>query len=1387
MDTCRIAWNCLPLHLNKATFQQIKTLRLYCGRDAENYKPSIMTRKGYYLLRHLILLLLLVVSKGFLGAYNIQRITRADGLTYSSINSIGQLDNGLLFLGTLDGVSCYDGVRLWPLSASFGGMVVEEIVCGKGNLVWILTNHGVYGYHIMTGTIQDLNLHNVYGIRRNDDGEAFVLKDNTLYVLSEKGIASKLSLGKVPLDRLCDFALVGKYLYMFTADGILRYEMKRDGDRYSLGKSQKISNLQLSRTFYEDGREFLLDKDGILWDFSFSKGKPVAMVNLKKEIETRGNVSGVSSIRHCFLVSFEVRGVIRVCQDASTYTMEDLGLQFGVMSSMKDRSGDVVWLGTDGQGVAVYKESYYSVNNISFNDLAQKGKAPARCMYLDDENSLWIGTKGRGLIRLPDFHVEDRSHASEVWTQENSGLPGNMVFSIFHSKQRNGFWIGTNEGVAFYNQHTKTIQNVPSDVRIEWVGAMCEQDDTLWIATQGMGVYKAVIVDGDGGHQLRVKGHYVLDKGAKNSNYFFSIAVNPKTGVLYAGNRGKGLYALRKNVLKSEQPVDSSHDVGLMDVYSLLFTDEGGWMGTGRGLVFWSGDGKCELIGQENGMPSSIIHALSQDKDGNVWASTNNGVVRVLHGSHEIIVLQEGDGLEINEFCDGAAWSGNGHISFGGNNGLILIQRNTLQTGSREMPPFRFNSITIDGVSKDVWNYLSYTKDGQQKLELPNNQNSLQLSGSTFDYLNLPFCHFYYRLSKSGNWIDNGFSTTFNFTGLSHGSYTLEVKYRNLMTGEESQVTEVSLVIQAPWYARWWAILLYLLLASAALGYAYWRWTERLKNRRAMDEVKREMEQRERIYNMKMRFLTNITHELNTPLTLAIGPCEHILKYEGTDAVVKKYTNMVVRNLKRLNRLIQEIIDFRRISGGTVVAKVKPVAVSEWMEYLIIPFKEMADSQRISYDINFQEGVVWNLDDYMLSRIVENLVSNALKYTDDGGHIRVNMGVEDDQLRLSVYNTGKGIAEEDRSRIFNYYAILDDVNESSTAGFTARNGLGLAICKSAVEQLHGVIEVESKVDEYAEFIVKLPQGEAQEGQTVLYPPQDEAEIANTSVEPAEETTEMVVADEKPIDTIPSSVSEASGDRPMILAIDDNADMLDLLKDMLSPYYQVTMAGSAQEGLDLLKQRMPDLIITDIMMPHMDGLELVQRLKQDKYTMNIPLVILSAKRSNEEQVKGLESGADAYVAKPFSSSYLLATISRLLETRSTLKNYYKTSAASYFYHDGRLMDEEEREFRERLTDVIQSNLINPEFNPEMLAKELNISLRNLYRRFSDAGLPTPKEFIKSHRIATAAHLLVTTKKTIQEIIYTSGFNTRTQFYSEFRKHYGVAPREYRERESGENER
>ena len=423
-------------------------------------------------------------------------------------------------------------------------------------------------------------------------------------------------------------------------------------------------------------------------------------------------------------------------------------------------------------------------------------------------------------------------------------------------------------------------------------------------------------------------------------------------------------------------------------------------------------------------------------------------------------------------------------------------------------------------------------------------------------------------------------------------------------------------------------------------------------------------------------------------------------------------------------------------------------------------------------------------------RIDSNIISNAFKYSNPGATIRVTLGKDEKgQLLYSVYNTGAGISEKDRRHIFDYYAMFDNVDESSTLGFTSRNGLGMAICYEAVKLLGGTIDIDSVEGQYTCFIVTLPWVELAEGADAepYRPSHTNAPETGEAAEAADEPDKTEHRDEQVTAAAPAPVKPNKprptrthrNGVPTVLVIDDNTDILELIADTLGDDYNVMKAESGERGLEIIKQTMPDLIVTDIMMPGMDGLELTQQLKQNRHTMHIPLVILSARRTDQEQTEGLASGADAYVSKPFSTQYLQATVARLLESREALKEYYSTSASAFTYQDGKLMTGEERKFRDEVVRVINENITNADFTPDDLAREMNVSQRNLYRKFNESGLPTPKEFIKSYKIEFAARQLDTTNLTIQEIIYSSGFNTRSQFYTEFRKHYGITPKEYRE--------
>ena len=595
----------------------------------------------------------------------------------------------------------------------------------------------------------------------------------------------------------------------------------------------------------------------------------------------------------------------------------------------------------------------------------------------------------------------------------------------------------------------------------------------------------------------------------------------------------------------------------------------------------------------------------------------------------------------------------------------------------------------------------------------------------------------------------------------------MRVKYNDGGNNNDNLIQSIRIVILPPWYQSIAAQIIYVLLALGA-GFGFWHYIRRKYERRKAAISKRLNEKyKVEMYEGKLRFFTNITHEFCTPLTLIYGPCERILQHENSDAFIRKYAQIIKSNTERLNSLIQEVIDFRRMETGNQICHIQELNISKLAKEIIDSFSELAEQNQIHLETDIYPEIMWKSDYSGFTKILNNLISNAFKYTPENGIIRISIKAEGDKLNLKVYNTGKGICKESIPFIFNRYSVLDNIQENSIKGLSSRNGLGLAICQSMVELLQGTIEVESEVNQYAQFIVNLPQLEVTgKAERILNEEVPKSEPFNHKT-----STEITERD--------NHQEESNQPEPTILMIDDNKELLWMLKDILSDEYSVLTAENGEEGLTILKQKTPDLIITDIMMPKIDGITLIKQLKSNKHTMHIPLVILSAKNTTDEKIEGIESGADAYIPKPFNTQYLKSIIKQLLKKQEELKKYYNSSASAFEFSGGHLLQQEDKKFIETAVELINRNMDNTKFGPEELAGAMQTSSRNLYRKFKKLEQLPPKDFIKEQRINYAAKLLLTTTLTIQEVMYRTAFTNRSHFYKEFGKRYNQTPKEYRQ--------
>lgn len=945
----------------------------------------------------------------------------------------------------------------------------------------------------------------------------------------------------------------------------------------------------------------------------------------------------------------------------------------------------------------------------------------------------------------------------------NSVLTDNSVYCFAHGLQKR-LWIGTENGINYYHYPTRQMKELPIMIdgkKVKYVHSIKQLNDTiLWISTVGEGIVKAILSGSASAPVVKSASRTVIDDGRMASNYFYT-SYQENDSILWFGNRGCGAY--RMNV-KTEEMLpylfdNIANSQTANDIFAIYKNAKGYWLGTSSGLLHIEQENFRDA--KVNLLPTNTVHGILEDRKNNLWMSTNQGLIRFNLDTHTRQTYNSESGLEITEFSDGAFYKDNatGTLFFGGTNGFVAIQTNSY-VPQEYMPQISLKKLSIFGKEHNIHNFL-HKKDEKTVLELGYDQNFFQINFMATDYINGNNYSYSYKLKEMSNqWIECGTTTGAIFSNLSPGTYTLLVKYKNNINGKESQIQSINIHITPPWYRSHWAYMSYslliLLLCTAGIYriiYAY-----RRKQRRIINKINRQ--KKEEIYESKLRFFTNITHEFCTPLTLIYGPCEKILANPVIDTHTRKYAKIIQQNTEKLNNLILELLEFRRLETGNKVLSIKQLPVSDKIRSIAESFNELAENREMDYQLHITPDIEWNTDISCFNKIVSNLISNAFKYTPDKGNIAVELKVENQRLLLRISNSGKGIAKENLSKIFDRYKILDSVE---TNGKNSRTGLGLAICKSMITLLNGEINVDSIPNEITTFTVTLPE---------LPVSTQELTQAFYETGPLHTATEKTTKLEK-------DYKEFDANKQTIMVIDDDESMLWFVSEIFANKYNVCSFSNAKDALAGLEQKQPDLIISDVMMPDIDGLTFTQTIKQNKLWSHIPLILLSALHHEDDQVKGIESGAEAYVTKPFNIKYLEKIVYRLIKREEDLKEYYSSIFSSFTVENGNCIHKEDQEFLNKMLEIIEKNIANPDLQVEFLSSEMGCSLRQFYRKLKLITEKSPTDIIKECRLTMAERLLVIRNLTIEEIMYQTGFSNRGTFYKQFSKRYGMPPRQYKE--------
>ena len=1304
-------------------------------------------------------------------------------LSHSAILCMYQDRDGYMWFGTYDGINLYNGKNTFVYRAeldkehSLCSNIIHNITHYDQDHLWVSTFLGLNKLSLKERTITESypELPEARLIASDHNGDTWVIckKNYISHYVAEEKVFKDIDLPGVDSENVKSlfFDTSGK-LCMVTADGkfkkIVIAEGSSDTDPRLQVSEFVLHQNTISFAFYDNNRIYYVSADNKLYQYDLSSKRKTFIAELSGLTDEYGKISMIVNFGPDIFISFNDNGVVKLVAEDG-YKPKPIFQGVRVFCLHKDKNQDILWIGTDGRGVLMYYQRHDLFGDITFN-IASGIQKPVRAMYTDEFNNLWIGTKGDGLMTLKNY--ENYNHSSISLSQTvnytiNNGLSNNSVYCFRRSGYRNVLWIGTEgPGLSYYSYKEDAVKTLPGKAAhlIGRVHSICEIDDsTLWLATAGQGLLEVIIREQNSQLVIQSVNEYILKKGDRTCLEFHSMFYDGDS-VLFIGSRG-GYGVVRYNVMNKQYQflqMENAENTAIGDVLCVYQSQDADfYIGASSGMtrLRLSGDenNAIKQFDRRNGILNDMIHGILEDADGCIWLSTNKGLIKYNPHNDFFHNYSQPD-LKVIEYSDDAYWECplTGRLFFGGINGLTWVEPKETETpDSYYKPELYFFDLQIAGERFPLHDYIT-KKDAF--LEIGSDISSFTISFVAIDYINGDNYEYSYLLKNYNNeWTELQKTNEVTFTNLPYGDYQLMVKYKNDVFDSEANYNTLRIRKLPPWYLTGWAYLVYILLFFLLFVSVIYIVRRKIIKRQMQIAQKIKEEQKEKLLESKLNFFTNVTHEFCTPLTIIKGVSDYIEKSAEADDNLKKYMSVLRDNVASLDSLIQEILDFRKMEEGKQdFSQIEEVSISDLMEKQISWFVPIAEQNNIRLIISVPQSLKWNTNVLGFNRVLVNLISNAFKYTTNEGEVKVSVTVEDGLLMLKVYNTGQGIEQSQISSVFDRYRVLDDMETNHAYSLmTSRNGLGLYICHDIVEFLKGSISVKSEVNEYAEFTVKLPLLEA----TVI-----NMEMNKENAFP--------VRDEK-------RFSDVRGNsKKTVLVVDDNKDIVWLIANTLSDTYTIKSAYCVNDALKIIETSTPALIITDIMMPNVDGLEFIKCLKADKITKHIPIVIVSAKIREQEQSEGFDLGADAYLTKPFSSGVLRSVINRLLTVKDELKEYYYSPESAYEYSEGQPIHQEEKAFMESVVAIISENIEQENLRPEFIAEKLNMNTKSLYRRFKKNSTLSPSDFIKDYRFTSAAKLLITTNLTIQEVIYKVGITNKSYFYREFAKKYNMTPKEYR---------
>jgi len=1296
----------------------------------------------------------------------------AQELSNSRVQAIEEDATGQLWVATFRGLNRYDGHEYHQYfctddSLGLPDNNVQGLLCDKQGRLWVATVNGVCRYtrkdNFERIPMQTGNK-NARKLLMDSKGRIFAYNGTEVMIYDEQHDIflphiSREMIGQVWGDFFIDAA---DDILLIGPDNLLIY----DGDTFK--QRIELQHPEGAGFYYFGllGNGLLLSSgNGTLMLFD-TKARQRVPISPEMEARLLANGSAVQAAclleNNTILLSTSKNGLFELNLLAQTLRGEgDAGFTMPVpdayVTHIFEDSRRNIWLGTYDKGIFAnyyYKEKFGGSDNY-LNRVIENSSVLAVAM--DKQDNLWISTMLKGVFV---YHTATQKAEEIMIEGQPAGETKNAINHIFCD--RDGLlWLSTNN-IVMKCQYDGTRLHILGQWPVPMTMDFEQTDDgTVWVSTASTYIlgFHPGSSEPEAKQAFNVDYTFIpslqkLNDGSMLIAAFYQniMKMDPQTGKLTQLEISDMKKCIRRSVfIPTDMYQDKQGDV---------------WIGTvSNGLLRYSP--KTNTMTRIAGLSCSDVASIEEGHQGNLWISTMKGLNRLDLKTGRITSLYKADGLAGDEFMDRASCQlPNGSLVFGGTDGITMFNPADIDT---------LRNIPLRLCHLKIHNQLVHPTDGGpieaildscQEVRLRHDQNSFSISFTALDFGEYERVHYYYKLDGfDSEWIDAGNGHSASYANLPSGHYTFRVRTTDSASDEgNSDERTISMMVEpAPAYS-WWAWLIYLVLGGLLATYLYHNAHRLVRARRAARQAQMEKEQEKRVNAMNMSFFANIAHEFRTPLTMIAGPVGQLAKSGALNSEERSLLSIAQRSIQRMFKLVNQLMDFNKLENDTLRLSVEQLDVVKIMNDILDTFEFNAKEKGITiHRFGMEDKLLAWTDGDKLEKIVSNLLSNALKFTPRDGHIDVSLDTADDAVKVTVADTGKGIPEEQQENIFKRYYQLDNQTKAIVNWGT---GIGLYYSRRLAELHHG----------------SLTAGNREEGTgavfTLIYPMTEQAYTAEER-RPLEGDG---VADYRIIDMPTSSpaavLAGEDDDRPTILVVDDDTEIINYMRLLFSHDYRLITCLDADTALEEMRAEEPNIVLSDVMMPGKDGYELCQEIKQDIQLSHIPVILVTAKITAENQVEGLTVGADAYVTKPFEPAILSALIQSQLKNRERVRKLLTNATTTEEEGVENVLSEQDKHFMEELYKLMEEELSNSELDVTHITKMLYISRTKLYYKIKGLTGETPSNFFRTYKLNRASELLKSGKYTIAEIADKTGFSTQSHFSVVFKKQFGVTPSDYK---------